>query len=122
MKLKDIIDNSDLEQVFQILLARLNKYSKDENYSIEQIRSFYGAELVGILIAGLDEPEDSVITVHGDECEEIALLKNISTGKIDFLAELETIDGVASLEVETTLTNENALAGILHDISILKEI
>jgi len=122
MKLKDIIDNSDVERVFQILLNRLNKYSKEENYSIEQIRSFYGAEMVAILIAARKKLPNHVIKVHGEVGEEMAFLGNNETYTLTPLCDLDNLDGLEFLEVETELSNENALAGILHDISILKEI
>lgn len=121
MKLKHIIDNSDIEQVFQILLNKLNQYSKKSTYYIEQVRSFYGAELVAILIASSRKLDATVIVVSG-EPETIAFLRDDLANDTIPLCDLQNLSGLESLEVETELDNENALAIILHDLSILKEI
>lgn len=94
--IKKLIDASDLEKVYNLLLEKnTNSYSKDGSVTIGEIRALYGAACVNLLIKPNNEPsKDFAIYVIDSQSGDNVSLLNLNYEKPeDGLKQWGCIDG-----------------------------
>ncbi len=130
MKLKEIIDNADLEAVYQSIHNSINRFAKNPS-KIEDTRSEFGALLVGSMIQS--RPPDAYDLVFsrtkGAEFETDEILVRSKDGKdiqplcvdIHRFLDLSNFEVVIESDIEGPILIEDILAAYLLNISFFQK-